>query len=265
MKKQSQLGLVIEGSATASAVLRASRLAVELGPVKAATVRVARRLSNVLKAGCAVEDYEDLQGASLVLLRMPDAAVSRIVDEICASELVLKDMSFVLCESWLTGDVLRPLAKQGASTATLMNLPTTQRDWFVVEGAPKAVRQVRRFLERSGVRSDELRAESKHLLFASQMMATAVTVPVLLSAQQALRTGGFSGNILSALLEQMTLKMLHDFLRGGRATWGGPLNECTPEISESHFQTLREKNPDIAAFVDEQIVLARRVMLSVKS
>ena len=133
MKKQSQLGLVIEGNATSSTVLRISRLVKNLGPVKSATVRVARRLSNALRAGYAVEQYEDLQAANLIFLRFPDAAVARIVQEVCASELVLKDMSFVLCESWLTSDVLYPLATRGASTATVVNLPTIQRDWFVVE------------------------------------------------------------------------------------------------------------------------------------
>ena len=264
MKKQSQLGLVIEGSVASSAVLRASKLADELGPVKSASVRVARRLSNLLKAGYAVEGYEDLQGSGLVLLHVPDTAVGRIVSEICSAEMALKGISFVLCESWLAGDVLKPLAERGASTATVMTLPTPQRDWFVAEGASRAVRLARRFLERSGFRTDEAKAGSKDLLFASQLMATAIPIPILVTAQHALRSSGFSGNILSTLLEQMTMRMLQDFLRGGRAPWGGPLNDCAAEISEGHFQSLREKSPEVAKYLGEQIVLARRVMFGSK-
>lgn len=261
MKKQLQFGLVIEGNTTESAVLRVSRLLKNLGPIKSATVRVARRLSSLLRAGYAVEQYEDLQAANLIFLRFPDECVPRIVAEVCASELVLKDMSFVLCESWLSSDVLSPLTSRGASTATLINLPTTQRDWFLVEGLPKAVRQTRRFLERNGVRSGELKAGNKDFLFAAQIMTTALPTPLLLTAQKALRASGFSGKNLSAVLEQMTSKMLKDFLRGARAKWGGPLNECAPEISKGYLRSLSDKSVQMGSYLDEQIAIAKKMML----
>lgn len=264
MKKQSQLGLVIEGSATSSAVLRASKLSDELGPVKSGSLRVARRLSNTLRAGYAVEEYLDLQAARLIFLRLPDSEVGRIVKEICVSGLVVEDMSFVLCESWLASNVLDPLAEQGASTASVMSLPTTLRDWFVVEGKTKAVRQTRRFLERSGGRTDELKTGSKDLLFAAQLLLTAVPLSTLTIAQHALRTSGFSGNNLSALLEQTMVKMIKDFLRGARTVSPGPLNECASAISDALLKKLENNDPPTAAYVTAQMQLAKEVAAIVK-
>src|SRR5438552_2821181 len=109
MKKQLQLGLVVEGNATSSAVLRLPGLAAELGPIKSIGLQVARRVSNFLRGGYAVADYEELQNAKLVLLRVPDAELARIVDELCASGLVFPDISFVLCESWILTEALQPL------------------------------------------------------------------------------------------------------------------------------------------------------------
>ena len=264
MRKQSQLGLVVEGSSISSSVLRLPKLAEELGPVKSASMREGRRLSNMLRAGYAVEDFADLQAASLILLYLPDNAVPRMVEGLCASELVLKDLSFVLCESWLTTDVLHPLAMAGASIATVTRLPTMQRDWFAVEGSSKAVRLMRRFLARNGARSDEVKPGSKDYLFASELMVTALPMPLLITAQQALRASGLSGNTLSALLEQMTLKILQDFLRGARAPWGGPLNECSAELSEMHMETLRTRNPSVGAYLHEQLGLARKAMAAAR-
>ncbi len=138
MKKSPKIGLVVEGNITHSAILRMPKLGDELGPVKSASVRVARRVSNFLKAGHAVAEYEEMQTAQLILLRAPDESVPRIVEEIFAAELILKDVSFILCESWLSLEVLAPLRLRGASVGTVLPVPSNRRDWFVVEGDPHA-------------------------------------------------------------------------------------------------------------------------------
>ncbi len=260
MKKQLQLGLLIEGNSTESAILHLPKLAEELGPVKSTVLRVARRVSNMLKAGYAVADYEELQAASLILLRAPDASVPRVVDELCSSELIFKDLSFVLCESWLPVDELSALAGKGASVATLINLPTYQGSWFAVDGQAKAVRQIRQFLERNEVRSSEILPDSKHLLFASEILASALPMPLLVTAQQALRASGISGKVLSALLEQMTQRMVQDFLKGARAFWGGPLTESSEETSRMYLDQLRRSHPAMAALIEEHLPSGSQIM-----
>jgi len=264
MKRQSQLGLLAEGNSGDSAVLRLPKLNQELGPVKSGALRVARRLSNMLRAGYAVGDYEELQAARLTLIRVPDDSVPRIVDELCGADLAFRDLAFVLCETWLTTEVLEPLRKRGASVATLLGFPSARPEWFIVEGQISAVRQTRRFLEMNDFPVLEIRPGCKHLYFAAELLATTLPMPLFMSAQQALRAGGLSGNHLHSLLESMTQKLFRDFIKGSRVNWGGPLLECSPETADVHLQTLREDHAEIAEVLDEQLAWARKRMLKEK-
>lgn len=250
MKKQAQLGLIVEGKSAGSAVLRLPTVVEELGPVKSSTLRVARRLSNMLHAGYAVAEYEELQAARLVMLRVPDSAVPRIVDELCSSGLDFRGTSFVLCETWLTAETLESLRERGAGIATLVGLATLRPGWFAIEGQISAVRQVRRFLERNNVRGLEIRRGSKPLLFGAEILTTVLPLPLFAAAQQVLRICGISGNPLSAVLEQMAHKMSDSFSKGSRLPWGGPLNECSSETAKAHLDYLRETHPEIAHSID---------------
>jgi len=257
MKKQPQLGLIVEGNAISSAVLRLPGLAAELGPIKSTGLQGSRRVSNFLRAGYAVSNYEELQSAKLILVRVPDPVLPRVIEELCTSELALPELGFVLCESWLLTETLKPLKARGASVASLV-AARGKRKSFVVEGELTTVRQVRRILERAGARTVELRSGTKSLFFAAELFASALPLPLLQAAQQALRDSGVMGNRLSELLEEMGREMLDSFLRGARGTWGGSLTQCSPETAQAHLRNLAADHPDLAGLLNEQLAWARR-------
>jgi predicted short-subunit dehydrogenase-like oxidoreductase (DUF2520 family) len=260
MKKFPKIGLVVEGNITHSAILRMPKLGDDLGPVKSASVRVARRVSNFLKAGHPVAVYEEMQSAQLILLRVPDESVSRIVEEIFAADLVLKDVCFILCESWLSIESLAPLRLRGAYVGTVLPVPSSRREWFVVEGDSLAVRHIKRFLEINDARALELRPGGKPFYFAAELLSTALPIPTLLAAQTALRGSGVSGNNLYTLLNEMTQTMLRDILKGARANWTGPLAHCSPKTAGDHFEALRRADPQLADFIGQQFESARTRM-----
>lgn len=257
MKNQRSLGLVVEGNATSSMVLRLHGLTADLGPIKAGSLRVARRLSNYLRAGYAVGTYEELQAARVVFLRIPDAAAPRIVEELCASDLTLKDISFVFCESCLSKNVLTPLQARGACTATLLPVQTLRRSWFVLEGQPLPVRQVKKLLEQYNARVFELRQGTRALYFAAQLLATALPVPLFITAQQALRAAGISGNHLHDLLEEMSIEVFRSFANGVRPSFPAARTGCSAETCEEYFNELGAAYPQISSVLCEQIALAR--------
>lgn len=258
MKNQRSLGLVVEGNATSSLILRLSGLTADLGPVKAGSLRVARRLSNYLRAGYAVGTYEELQAARVVFLRVPDAAAPRIVEELCASDLALKDISFVFCESCLGKDVLSPLQVRGASTATLLPVQTLRRSWFVLEGQPTATRQVKKLLEQHNARVFELRQGTRALYFAAQLLATALPVSLFITAQQALRAAGISGNHLHDLLEEMSIEMFRSFANGVRPALPAARTGCSAETCKEYFDELSSGYPQISSALCDQLELAMR-------
>ncbi len=258
MKKPLQAGLIVEGNASSSTVLRLPKMPQELGPIKSKSLRVARRLSNLLRAGYPVADYEGLQEARLILMRVPDSAVPRVVEELRHSELMLKDLSFVLCDTWLSTDVLQPLRSRGASVATLISVPHSGRNWFVGEGQVSAMRQIRRLIEQNAARVIELRPGAKRLYFGAVLLTATLPIPLFVAAQKALRGSGVSGNHLHTLLNEMAQSMLRKFSKGSRATWAGPLTECSEETASAYFEELRRNDPQIADIIAEGLGWGRR-------
>jgi len=260
MKKQLRVGLVVEGNTTASPVLRLSCLATELGPIKSVALQVARRISNSLRAGYGVTEYKELDCARVILLKLPDAEAPRIVLELAESGLPLREMAFVLCESWLTTEALVPLARQGAQIASLVNAGPFVQNCFVVEGDTAAVRKTKRLLERGGARAIELRPGAKPLYFAANLLSTAIPIPVFQLAQHALRESGVSGNDLTILMSEWSELLGQRVRKGARATWGGPLVECSEDAANGHFRKLSVLDPSLAAALDQWLALARRQM-----
>jgi predicted short-subunit dehydrogenase-like oxidoreductase (DUF2520 family) len=260
MTKQLQFGLVAEGDSRHSAILRLPHIADDLGPVKSSSFGTARKLSNFLRAGYAVTDYDELQAARVILLRVSDETLPRIMDEMYAAGLALSNYSFVLCESWLTTEALAPLRQAGATVATIVSVPTPERNWFLMEGQQAAIRPLRQFIDRNEARALEIRTGTKYLYFAAELLATALPMPLLLASQQALRGTGLTSHNLNTISGEMIQEMVRGFLKGARMTWGGPLKECSPELAASHLTALRSSHPEIAETIDQHLPYAQEVM-----
>jgi len=261
MKMPRQLGLIVEGNSTKSAILRYPGLADSIGPIKASVLSVAHRVSNFIRAGNAIHDYEDLGNCDLVLIRVPDASVPRIVDELCASALPMSGISFLLCESWLSSEVLSPLKARGATVATLLAVPAQSSQWFALEGQYTAVKRSKRLLNSVDASTVELRAGTKHLYFAASAFAETLPRALFAAAQRSLRRAGVSGNHLHLLLEDMAQNMFRDITRGSRAGWTGPLLDCPEEVAREYLICLQNTMPDIAKLLSEQLKLAEPFML----
>ena len=261
MKMPRQLGLIVEGNSTKSVILRYPGLADSIGPIKASALSVAHRVSNFIRAGNPISDYEDLGNCDLVLIRVPDASVPRIVDGLCASSLLMSGISFLLCESWLPSEVLSPLKARGASIATLLAVPAQSSEWFALEGQYTAVKRSKRLLNSVDASTVELRAGTKHLYFAASAFAETLPRALFAAAQRSLRRAGISGNHLYLLLEEMAQNMFRDITRGSRAGWTGPLLDCPEDVARDYLVRLQSTVPDMAQLLSEQLKLAEPFML----
>jgi predicted short-subunit dehydrogenase-like oxidoreductase (DUF2520 family) len=261
MKTPRQLGLIVEGNSTKSVILRYPGLADSIGPIKASVLSVARRVSNFIRAGNAVDNYEDFENCDLVLIRVPDKSVPRIVEELCASKLKMPGMSFLLCESWLPSDVLVPLKERGATVATLLGVPAQSSNWFALEGQYVAVKRSKKLLNSVDASTVELKLGTKHLYFAASAFAETLPRALFAAAQKSLRRAGVSGNHLYLVLEEMAQNMFRDISRGARAGWTGPLLDCPEELAGSYLVRLQQTMPELAALLSDQLKLAEPFML----
>jgi predicted short-subunit dehydrogenase-like oxidoreductase (DUF2520 family) len=256
MKAPQHLGLIVEGNSTKSVILRYPGLTDNIGPIKASALSVAHRVSNFIRAGSAIDAYEYFEHCDLILIRIPDASVPRVVAEIAASRLNMSGICFLLCESWLPSDVLAPLRARGALIATLLAIPSESAHWFAIEGEFAAVKRARRLLNSLDASVVELKSGTKHLYFAASAFAETLPRALFAASQQALRACGISGNHLYAVMEEMAQNMFRDISRGSRAGWTGPLMDCPEEIAGEYLIQLQAKHPDLAMLLSEHLKLA---------
>jgi predicted short-subunit dehydrogenase-like oxidoreductase (DUF2520 family) len=261
MKAPQHLGLIVEGNVTKSVILRYPGLAEHIGPIKASVFSVAQRVSKFIRAGVAVSSYESFAECEMILIRIPDAAVERVVKEIVASQLNVSGICFVLCESWLPTSVLAPLQERGALVATLLGIPAESAHWFAVEGEYAALKRTKRLLNDMDASVVELKPGSKHLYVAASAFAETLPRALFASAQKALRACGLSGNHLYAVMEEMAQSMFRDISRGARAGWTGPLMDCPEEIASDYLTRLRSTRPDMAVLLSDQLKLAEPFMM----
>src|SRR5437763_16682721 len=101
MKKDQWIGLIGAGKITDSPLVRMWALRERLGPVKAPSVRVASRISNSLRAGHPVVDYQEFDDCALILISIPDSLVPKIVAELLPQPLTWCNKAVVLCSPLL--------------------------------------------------------------------------------------------------------------------------------------------------------------------
>src|SRR3954462_15705100 len=81
----------------------------QLGPVKAASLRVASRVVNAIRAGNPVSTCQELAGVSVILISAPDADLESLILEISSSGLQWKQKTLLLADSQFDSTVLVPL------------------------------------------------------------------------------------------------------------------------------------------------------------
>jgi hypothetical protein len=173
----------------------------------------------------------------------------------------MSGISFLLCESWLSSDVLSPLKARGATVATLLAVPAQSSQWFALEGQYAAVKRAKRLLNSVDASTVELRAGTKHLYFAASAFAETLPRALFAAAQRSLRRAGLSGNHLYRLLEEMAQNMFRDITRGARAGWTGPLLDCPEDVARDYLIRLQNTMPDLAKLLSEQLKLAEPFMM----
>jgi hypothetical protein len=195
-----------------------------------------------------------------VLIRVPDARIARIASELAETDADWREHTFVLCETWAPTEMLEALRHVGARIASVVALGPSLNKTFAVEGDISAVRHLRRLLERAGASTIELRPGRKHLLFAAGILGSAIPVPVLLMAAEALRDSGVNGKQLSAAIEEMNREAVAGVMKGARMTWGGPLAESLDSTQRVYWEQLGETNPEMCRMLREVVNWSQHYM-----
>lgn len=216
MKKPQQLALVGAGKFTDSPLTRMQDLAGQLGPVKAPSLRVASRISNSLRAGYAVSDYEEFQNSELVLISVPDDLLSGVIADMTAAPISWHGKAVVVCSPCAGCDQLRPLARAGAVIGSLATIPGYEHRWVLLEGDRTVERLVRGVIAYNGLRITTIHPFHKKYYLDSLTSVGTQFVPCLKEATEALKCAGVDNNEATAIIEKQVTRTMRSYFRSGK-------------------------------------------------
>jgi len=242
--------LVCTGAVNQSFLARLPALLRSIGPVKASSLRVARRIANTLKAGHAVDAYSALDGAGLIWTAVPESALDRITHEI-AMEAALAGTMIVLCSTCRDSASSRTLLDRGARVATLDAIQADEGT-LVAEGHPEVLRELRRVAAADGRKMIEIQAGSKTRYLAGVHLASNLALPYFAAAVEILRAIGFSRREAARIVETLGTRSLRAYGKAGRKAWNGST------ASDLRQSLARDLDPPLAQLYRDGIEQALR-------
>src|SRR5579871_3167718 len=138
-------GLIAVGAVSRSYLARMPSALGRVGPVKASSFQVARRLANTLRAGFAVSHYSALEYCPLIWIFEAEHSLDRIARDL-AAQMPIHDTMIVLCESARESATFNSLRGAGARVATLNMVEPSQEKLFVAEGHADTLRTLDQLL-----------------------------------------------------------------------------------------------------------------------
>lgn len=223
--------------------------------VAAASLRVASRQANRLKAGRAAQIAE-FRSLDLVIISGPDDAVPELVELAAHACTEWSGCTFVLFDSRFDRSALEPLAAKGAHTATLDTLDAFPDPTFLCDCSPESVRLIQRFT--SGVNAHTFFPNSgaKQLCFAAMALNHDLFAPVFDASVNALRAAGLSNADSALLAERKVNHAVRSWLKAGRKGWAGPLRDRDIATLKKQRDALAVHNPDTARLFVQNAVIA---------
>jgi len=234
-----------------------SGLLSDLGPVKAASQRMASRAANALRAGYPVRDWAEVHAANFLLVSAPPERMEALLGEMAAALEGWRNRIVVLVGGSLDGPGGAALARRRARVAAVHLLEATMEPLATIEGDSVAVREVRRRMA-SGTRLIVTRrgtATACRLAAANLQLSLS---PTLDAAVSLLRHTGLSSVQAWRVVESYAQFTLRSFRRGGRPAVCRMQSGFEQRQIVEQLGLLRERDPHLADFVGEILTASLR-------
>jgi len=147
-----------------------------------------------------------------------------------------------------TSDVLRPLRRAGAYTASLhpmmtfvpRTMPRLQSVPFGVEGDRRAVAIARQLTRDLGAEAVAIKKDAKTLYHALGSFTSPLVIATLVTAERVGRAAGLSRTQTHKMMGPILQQTLKNYLeRGAAAAFSGPIKRCDLTTVRRHMKELR--------------------------
>jgi hypothetical protein len=257
------MGLIAAGGVNRAFLARMPVLLARISPVKAASFRVARRISNTLRAGEAVMNYAALAPCDVIWIAVPDAGLDRISRELAAATPLTGKIA-VLCGSTRDSFWPSPLLAGGARVATLNSVEESNERLFVAEGDPDAMRMLVRIIAAEKRKLIQLRAASKALYLSGVHLATFLLLPWIAASVESLRDAGLSRVEATRVASALGGRALRSYSKAGPKAWSPVAADRLRLSIARDLDTIRGVDPKLAALYADGVEQALRYFESRK-
>ena len=215
MTKQPRVALVCAGPISRSALSRLPTLREHLAWVKSTNLATATRAVNALRRGKAVRTYEELAGADIMMIRVPDEALDTTVAEMASSDLDWSRRFVCLIDDVQDTSALQKLEIRGAQVASI-HLISDAPPRLIIEANNDVRRKLQRILQRPGMVVGGIGKGRKADYLAGVQRATVDVLALIDASARLFQHAGIekaTANSTVAFYVDATLKL---YLRAGR-------------------------------------------------
>jgi hypothetical protein len=244
-KTREAWGLLGVGSASRSYLSRMPSVLARLGPVKASSFQVARRLANSLRAGFAVSHYSALEYCPLIWIYEPEHALDRVVRDLTA-QMPVHGTMIVICESVRDSLWASTLRAAGARVASLNVVEQSLDKFFVAEGHADTLRALHQLLGEEKRRLIEMPPAAKPLYFAGLHLAKHLPLPAIAASVESLRAAGFPRAHAARLTDALVTRAVASYGKAGKKAWNPGAEAELRGSLELNTETLQELDARLA-------------------
>jgi hypothetical protein len=220
MQAKRRYALFGAGAAARTVIAEMPGLRQELGPVGAATIKVAARIANVLKTGYAARDLTSFNECEVILICAPDTGLDRAVEILQESPIDWRFKVVLFCVSDVASVDFSFFQERGASVGSLNEIEGLEK-FYVVEGGREALREAKRLVKDLKGKAVEVNHAGMRLFEAARTLSGSLFTPLVNSCVEWLRESGVESKEAARLAEKMLMWTLRSYLHSGRRGWSG--------------------------------------------
>lgn len=233
-------GILGAGAVGASLIGRLPSRARDVGPVCAASFRLASRIANTLRGGYAARSADDLNAIPAVLVHAPAENLDNLLElaEKAAIEWAGKALIFCNCAP---GEEIRGrLEAKGASTAVIREFGLPAR--IVIEAKQgAALFTAQRMARDLNVKAVRISRKGRDLFNAAVTLGSGAITPLIDHAATLLREAGIRDVEAARLASSVFEQTAREYAHSGKQSWAWYARQPDTEELKAHIARVGPK------------------------
>lgn len=210
-------GVLGAGAVSKSLVGRIPTNTRNLGPVVAASFRVASRIRNTLRAGYAARSANELDAAAVVLVHSRPDQTDLLLDMLERAEIEWSRKAVIFCDCDDAPEVRTRLRARGASTAVAKHFGIPGR--ILVAGNGAALTAALRIAHELKLKPVAILPAATDTFDAAVTLATAAITPLIDRVAGLLRDTGIRDAEASRIASALFAQTASDYAHSGKQSW----------------------------------------------